>query len=120
MGIDRQEMPTPQKAPMCGKRTGMRRPEYPMAIGVDHLSLLTRGRSPQNEDQSFPPLIQYGNDSIRELLPTAIPMTMGLMGPNSQHSIQQENALVSPGTEIPMRRNRHARRRVKFLEYISQ
>jgi len=82
--------------------------------------LLLGFTSPQYEDH--PRLLRCNqfDNAIGESLPTASLMRIGLVRPDSEDRVEEENALSGPGFKVPVIRNLASYVFMKFSKHVSQ
>lgn len=98
----------------------VRRTQNSVFGGVDHGGFFSRSTPPQHKHQSGLSFVQHLNDAIGESFPPLTPMTVGLMGSNRQHRIQQQHSLIGPMGQLTVSGNRHANARVQLFENVLQ
>ena len=74
----------------------MGRLEHRVALGVDGAALVRGGLAPQEEHEPGAPLVELRDDGIRELLPTALLVGVGLGLPHREAGVEHEHALLRP------------------------
>ena len=94
--------------------------EYKMAAAVYHSTFFLGVTAPKDENKTVTGCIEFPDDSIRELLPTATLMRTGLPGTDCQGCIEKQYSLTCPSGQVSTLRHRFAKVITYLLENVSE
>ena len=94
------EMPAAQESPVGGERTGVDTGQDVVLLLVHLLPLLLGVAAPQEEDDPTEVPGDPPDDGVGQFLPAAVLVRVCLGLPDSEHSVQQENSLASPASQV--------------------
>ena len=91
-----------------------------MACAVDEGAFLDGIGTPQQEDQMLAAFVQAADDGIGELFPAMSLMAAGLVGPDGEHGVEQQHALMCPTGEVAAGGDGRTGLLLDFLEDVLQ
>jgi len=104
-----------------GKGAGVGCGKYQMTAVRCHQGLFFDGETaPEQKHQVFPHLRNPLDDGVGELLPADSRVACGHVGPYRQGGIQEQNSLLGPAFQVPVRRRRKTKVVVEFLEDVDE
>ena len=80
--------------------------EYEMAGAIDHTSLASGRASPEEEDDVVTAAVDRLDDGIGEGLPAEALMARCHTGADGEGGVEEEDALLRPRQEVPVRDDR--------------
>src|SRR5215467_13219170 len=113
-------MPATAESTVRRQRRGMRRLQDQMPRWVDEGRLLLGIAPPQHEHDRLGLGVHLSNDPIGESLPAAIAMRSGTAHLHSQHTVEQQHALLRPMFEEAVPGRLYADVALKLLEDVDE
>ena len=118
--IHPRERPAAEETAVGRERTGMRGlDDEVMRIG-DHRLFPARRAAPENERHRLLPLVQQGDDLVREGFPALPVMRVCCVLAHREDRVEEQHALIGPRLQAAIVRDRAAEIRLELLEYIEQ
>ena len=118
--VGSREVPATDETAVGTERTGVWGGENKMALAVDELPLALRVTAPKHEYEVLALLIEGGNGSIGEFFPSLVLMAAGTVFLDCECSVEEQDSLFCPMSEVARCGNRFAKVAVEFLVDIIQ
>ena len=120
VAVGGREMPTTDKTAVGTEGAWVRGGENKMTLAVDELPFALGVTTPEHKDEIFTLLIEGCNGSIGEFLPPFVLMAAGTVCLDCECSVEEQDSLFCPMSEVARCGNRFAKVAVEFLVDIIQ